>query len=302
MTATFDLFGQPIFEATDSAISSPGSADGRLRSASRAGRRTVQSGPDRVHVSRFRALDSAAALPTSDTSGPLFTASSPSADLQRCLENKLRSRMDLNGSPECVLTWQTQDMPLGLALPRLRASVRRTCATGRSLWPTVRASDGEKGGPNARDGSGSLHLPAEAHRTHLWNTPTARDGKSVLASPATHAANSRPLSEQVGAAMGLWATAKHSDHTLGMASRAQTSERVNLNDQAHGATPNGNKARTAKSGALNPEFVCWLMGYAVSWLFAAPLWAAARKSTATVEPARSRASETRSSRKSRPSS
>ena len=301
MTATFDLFGQPIFEATDSAISSPGSADGRLRSTSRAGRRTVQSGPDHVHVSRFRALDSAAALPTSDTSGPLFTASSPSANLQRCLENKLRSRMDLNGSPECVLTWQTQDMPLGLALPRLRASVRRTCATGRSLWPTVRASDGEKGGPNARDGSGSLHLPAEAHRTHLWNTPTARDGKSVLASPATHAANSRPLSEQVGAAMGLWATVT----ICGNNNRVYPGKGASgdgLATQAHGATPNGDKARTAKSGALNPEFVCWLMGYAVSWLFAAPLWAAARKSTATVEPARSRASETRSSRKSRPSS
>lgn len=31
-------------------------------------------------------------------------------------------------------------------------------------WPTPRASDGEKGGPNARDGSGSLHLSSAAVR------------------------------------------------------------------------------------------------------------------------------------------
>lgn len=43
-----------------------------------------------------------------------------------------------------------------------------------SRWATPRAGDGQKGGPNQRDGSGSLHLTSQASR---WPPPAARDGK-----------------------------------------------------------------------------------------------------------------------------
>lgn len=42
-------------------------------------------------------------------------------------------------------------------------------------WGTPRASDGEKGGPNSRDGSGSLHLASQAV---MWPTPATRDYRS----------------------------------------------------------------------------------------------------------------------------
>jgi DNA (cytosine-5)-methyltransferase 1 len=44
-----------------------------------------------------------------------------------------------------------------------------------SRWPTAAATDGEKGGPNSRHGSGSLHLPAAAIRTQ-WYTPDVPNG------------------------------------------------------------------------------------------------------------------------------
>ena len=43
-------------------------------------------------------------------------------------------------------------------------------------WATPRATEGEKGGPNGRDGSGSLHLAAQSA---AWPTPNASDDKGA---------------------------------------------------------------------------------------------------------------------------
>src|SRR5262249_42541425 len=99
--------------ATGNATSSLASGDGRAPSDLRAGPTTDPSGPDHVHVSRFRALDTERAMPTNDTCGPLFTASSPSAALQWFLESRLQARMGASGSQEYVLTWKQQLMPAG---------------------------------------------------------------------------------------------------------------------------------------------------------------------------------------------
>jgi hypothetical protein len=96
------------------AISSPGLAAGRSPLNSPDGQTPNPPGPAPVRVSRFRALDSEKAMPINDTCGPLFTRSSPSADLQRSLESRLRARMDVNGSPEYALTWKDWDMPSGV--------------------------------------------------------------------------------------------------------------------------------------------------------------------------------------------
>lgn len=48
----------------------------------------------------------------------------------------------------------------------------RTSENDGGCWPTPRASDGEKGGPNQRGSKGDLALPA----VHKWRTPRARDG------------------------------------------------------------------------------------------------------------------------------
>ena len=126
-------------ETTASATSSPGSAAGRSPSGGPAGTTTDPYGLAPVPVSRFRALDSDKAMPTSDTSGPLFTASSPSAALQFALENKLEEILAGSGSPLYALIWRPLDMPSGLPILQLRALARRIYDSGCTGWPTPNA-------------------------------------------------------------------------------------------------------------------------------------------------------------------
>ena len=75
--------------------------------------------------------------------------------------------------------------------------VRRTDVHGSSSWPTPTANSYGNcvGGAAGRVGPVRHSLNTLAQR---WATPTARDHRSTRASDATHARNSRPLSEQVG--------------------------------------------------------------------------------------------------------
>src|SRR6185436_14339037 len=108
-------------------------------SVSRASPTMKKSGQPHVRVSRFRARESGSAMPTNDTCGPLFLTSSPSVDLQRSLENRLRAKMDVNGSPEYALTWKEWDMPAGLPICALRGSQRRSSDSGFTGWPAPMA-------------------------------------------------------------------------------------------------------------------------------------------------------------------
>lgn len=69
------------------------------------------------------------------------------------------------------------------ANPQWEKSAARHAARGVSkqmnlreqvvLWQTIKASDGEKGGPNQRDGKGNPYLPMQAA---LWPTPNVPNG------------------------------------------------------------------------------------------------------------------------------
>src|SRR5580693_3066727 len=96
MSAASSMSAQETSKASSNVTFLPGSQDGPTPSSSPDGLPSAPSGLAPVPVSRFRALDSEKAMPTNDTCGPLFTASSPSAALQRSLENRLRARMDVN--------------------------------------------------------------------------------------------------------------------------------------------------------------------------------------------------------------
>ncbi len=157
------------------------SAVGRMRFSSLGGPMSGKSGPDHVPVSRFRALDSARAMPTNDTSGPLFTASSKSAGLQLSLENRLRALMAASGSPEYVLTWKTQDMPAGVPICALRASGLRISGSDCSGWPTPTKGNAD-GSQMAKGASATGRRPDGSKATvslnHVatlagWPTPMA---------------------------------------------------------------------------------------------------------------------------------
>lgn len=193
---------------TANAISSPGLADGLLPCAGQDLNAPKESGPAPVPVSRFRALEKDRATTMSGTCGPLFTASSPSAVLQRSLESRLRARMDANGSPEFALTWKTWDMPAGEPICALRASERRTDGSGSTGWRSPQASDGEGGAMEIRkDCAGKYKLRDEAALVH-WSTPTVQDSANN-AGPSQFDRNTHPLNVQ--ATLASWPTPQAHD-------------------------------------------------------------------------------------------
>jgi len=166
-----------ISSDTGSAISSPASPGGRSLSRSPDGPKIEKYGPDPVPVSRFRAPDKNGALRTSVTFGQCFAVSLRSAVLQRSLENRLRARLDVNGSPEYVLTWKHWDMPAGRPICALRASRRRTSGNGCGLelktWPTPMAGTPAQNGYNGAGNTDSLRKTIALLKD--WATPRARD-------------------------------------------------------------------------------------------------------------------------------
>jgi hypothetical protein len=109
---------------------------------------------------------------------------------------------------------------------------------GRMVWPTPTSLAAAKNGNNEAGNSAGLVAIRNHALAAQWPTPQARD----------HFPAHTP------------------DYVAGK--KAQGHGMANLNDVA--AHSNGSSAPTEKPGALNPEFVCWLMGYPTEWLSCAP--------------------------------
>jgi len=132
---------QPISPASTNIISSRVSVAGLPLFDWLDGQTSDRAGLPAFPVSRFRSLASAEAMSTNDTSGPLFSASSPSARLQWSLANRLLELTVGNGSPEFELIWKLQDMPSGPPICRLQALPHRISASGFTGWATPSARD-----------------------------------------------------------------------------------------------------------------------------------------------------------------
>ena len=274
---------------------SPASADGPMPSTSRDGPLTGQCGPEAVPVSRFRALDSTRAMPTNDTSGPLFSALSPSAALSASLASRLQARMDVNGSPEYELTWKHWDMPAGPLVYRLRALPRRTSAADCIGWPTPRAADGHK---NTRTYQGAMN---EVKRVGLrrsdlqtvvqvmmgdrlplagWPTPdagaqnindTTWQERQAKLREKYHNGNGFGMTLGMAVRIAGWGTPQARDwKDVGDQSNIPVNgylpRQVMLEDQARGANTSGSGVETDTIGALTPQFSCWIMGFPQEWV------------------------------------
>jgi hypothetical protein len=152
---------------------------------------TDKYGQDRALASHSVSQERAAALTMSDTYGPLFGGSSPSANLQESMASRLRVLMDANGSPEYTLTWKAWDMFAGLQICALRASPRPTSDSGCGGWPTTSVRDmkgGYEGGRirNGEISTDTLDVTAmlSAPLIKGWPTAAGRDGKDC-SDPAT---------------------------------------------------------------------------------------------------------------------
>ena len=77
-------------------------------------------------------------------------------------------------SPRSISAYKTLVSKLSLACLQRRKSARLTNGSDCLSWPTIKATDGEHGGPNRRDSKGQPALPMAVQ---IWPTPNARDHK-----------------------------------------------------------------------------------------------------------------------------
>lgn len=232
------MSSQTTCEATRNVISSPALADGATPCGSPDGPITDLFGQGRVRASRSASRGSKKASTTSATCGPSGENLSASARLQQSLENRLRAQ--LNGSDLCEVIWKPWATPWGQCLSKPRARVRTTFGTDIGSWPT----------PNARD-----HFPAHSLE-YIASKKALGHGMSMLNDAAHHAI------------AAMWQTPVADDAVDRAKGKVNSRGEPKLSGQA---ILIGSSAPTEKPGALNPEFVCWLMGYPTAWVSCADL-------------------------------
>jgi len=237
------MFNPMTSPDTGSATSSPASAAGPSQPDLLGGPTIESSGPAPRRASRSPSRVKEKPRLTIGTCGPTFSGSPVPAGPLSSWESRLRRRLARTGSTECSLIWKESATPAGRPLSRLVPSTRPTGATASGLWPT----------------------------------PAARDWRSESASPEFHAkwaANpkGKTLPMTIALMHALWPTPTAVDGNRGLTTRPQDTgiplpQRVG---QVLGVPPAASLDTTEKRGALNPAFVCWLMGFPAAWDACAP--------------------------------
>lgn len=270
----------PILPVTPSAISSQGSEDGPTQPDLLGGPTAANCGPAPARVSRSRSRARSEEPTTSGTCGPTCFASSVPDGPLSSWESRLRQRLATAGSTECLLTWKASHTPGGRSLSRLVPStppiVVTVCGSSQSteaaLWITASARDWKDSPGMAaqrKDGRSRIDQLPRPVAAAMWATPTslapAKDGNN-------EAGNSAGLvAIRAHAVAAMWPTASDAARGSGTIRPQDTGiplpQRV---AQVLGTAQAGSSATTEKPGALNPAFVCWLMGFPAAWDACAP--------------------------------
>lgn len=222
----------------------PGSEDGSTPFSWPDGQTDSPSGPGVAPVSPFRSRARAKVKPIAAISGRNSFGSSASRDLQSSLASRLVVVLDCNGSMEYSLTWKPLVTPAGRQIYRLRARARRTYGSACSGWPTPIVNDAKGSAYTYSQGNHdkpTLKLPG-VPRLAGWTTPTASEMRTK--DPKRLLERRRECKKSPGNGNGSWRTLGNQVILL--------------------------LASTETPGALNPDFVRWLMGYSPEHLNCAP--------------------------------
>ena len=252
-----------IYKDSPNAISLQASAAGLMRSASQDGRIADLFGLEVAPASRFPSRAKAPVLTIQGTCGPTFIASSVPSGPLSLWENRLRERLGTGGSMEFELIWKEKATPAGVPISQLSRSTRRTFGSDSTglpaTWPTPTKADGDGGhvmgtaSATGRREDGSkitVSLPGVVKIVSTWPTPQAFDANN-------------------GNTPESWLARQERNSNM---SRSSMPTALPVAVQLHpsGETTFGSPDQTAKPGALNPAFPCWLMGYPTEWDACAP--------------------------------
>lgn len=266
-------FNQMNLFTTPSATSSLESADGQSHSPSQDIAILPESGPDHARVSHSLMPDDKKVKTMLAIYGQYGNVSSESADLQRSLESKLRQQLPMGGLTMFIKGWSRKATPSHRRYCQLQVSAHPINEIDYGLWPTPCSDD--QGLRKAKYSQGGSALSLVAAQV-LWTTPSSRDWKDTPGMTAERKdgkSRNDQLPRQVVGVLRPTATATarvRSEETLKKCAdfrkknANQNTVPLYLEDTAILATgqpESGSPAPTGKRGSLNPEFVCWLMGF-----------------------------------------
>lgn len=290
-TAPLPMSQPTMFEDSSSVIGSPALGDGVTPCALPDGLTSEPSGPAVARVSRSRPADRGLAPTIRAIFGLRGSASSMSAALQRSLVNRLRASQALRGSIVFTLTWKERTTPSGRVISLLRASARRTAASGYGSWPTPLVNDTNGSGyaygsPTNRDMI-SLKL-CGAVKLAAWPTVKSADAdrggdprrfrgeqsqngrRSNLVDAVCLASWNTPTADEAGGTPDDMVARKKRHQQKGVVLGASVTA-LNLQVQlVSGKTLSGFRAAMASPGQLREGHSRWLQGYPGSWEVSSP--------------------------------
>lgn len=252
-------------EASHNAISSLAPASGQRRHDLLDGPTIANSGPGRARASRSRLPAKAGVSTIHGICGRTSIDSLAPAGPLASWENRLRVRLGMVGSTESPLIWREKITPAGASISRLARwtpPISDSASTG-SPWPTPTVADVE-GGRKTRSGARSNEPLLNG--LMVWSTPSARDWKDS-AGMATEREDGRSRLDQLLRQMvATWVTPQAMDGHKGSLPARPHDTGISLPQHMASAVPagptlNGSPVTTARRGAPNPVFACWLMGW-----------------------------------------
>lgn len=213
---------------------SQGSAAGHWLSRWPDGQTMPRCGPAAVRANHSQRQDAERDSMTSATCGRTGMQPFGTTDLQSSLESRLRVLTADVGSPLFVLKWKHWDIPLGVQICALRASVPRTSGNGSGSWPSPTVNDAKGSAYTYANGDHNrrcLKLLGVA-RLASWATPQRRDGDGRGAQAKRNFRPRSPGNLDDQAQLASWATPAARDFRDGRNSRGTVQASRPLNEQA----------------------------------------------------------------------